>query len=142
MGYSSIQFKDHTNALMPVKVESSSMTQAKLEALGTALVAHSNAVVTGVSVFFANGSPGTPTNAAHDVVKDKALIVMRDAAGKIVKISIPAPKSAIFTKVMKGVRIVSDAVGADVASAVGTATGKTLTFLNGRFVNKPGKAGV
>lgn len=142
MGYSTIHFKDHTNAVMPVKVESASMTQAKLEALGTTLDGYSNAVVTGVSVFFANASPGTPTNAAHELVKDKALIVMRDATGKIVKITIPAPKASIFTSVVKGVRIVGQTTGDAVATAVSTATGKTVTFLHGRFVNKPGKAGL
>jgi hypothetical protein len=142
MGYSSIQFKDYTNTLMPVKVESSSMTQSKLETFATALKAHSNAVVEGVNVFFKNASPGTPVNASHELVKDKALIVMRDANSRIVKTTIPAPKASIFPSTVKGVRIVSQTVGEDVATTLGTATGKTLTFMNGRFVNKPGKAGL
>lgn len=140
MGYSSIQFQDFNKAVMPVKVESATMTQAKLESLGAALKAHSNAIVDGVTVFYKNSAPGTAVNALFEVVKDKALIVMRDANSRIVKTTIPAPKASIFTSVVKGVRIVSQTVGDDVASAMSTATGKTLTFLNGRFVNKPGKA--
>ena len=139
MGYSTIQFKDHTDALMPVKIESAAMTQAKLETLATALLAHTNAVVMGVSVYFAKGTPGAPTNATHDLVKDKALLTFRDATGRIVKITIPAPKASIFDNVLKGVRYVSQAVGTSVATDLSTATGKTLTFLQGRFVNKPGR---
>jgi hypothetical protein len=142
MGYSTIQFKDYSNALMPVKIESSSMTQAKLETLGGVLLGYSNAVVTGVSVWFAKGTPGTPTNAEHGLVKDKALIVMRGADSRIVKVTIPAPKATLFTNVIKGVRIVDPTEGAAIAAAMSTATGKTLTYLNGRFVNKPGQAGL
>lgn len=142
MGYSTIYFKDYNEYTMPVKVEGANMTQAKMETLATSLRAFSNAATPGVSVYFAMGSPGTAVNAEHALAKDKALIVLRGADGKIVKVSIPAPKASLFDRVFKGVRLVSATDGATIATAMSTATGKTLTFLNGRFVNKPGQAGL
>lgn len=136
MGYSTITFTDG-DAQMPVKVESATMTQSKLEALAADIKAESNAVYTGVSVFFANATPGTPTAAVHQSVKDKALCTFRTSDGKIVKLTIPAPKAALFDK-QTGIRNVLAAKGASLATSLSTATGKTCTFLKGRFVNKPG----
>lgn len=138
MGYSTITFSDG-DVQMPVKVEAASMTQAKLEALADDIKAQSNAIYTGVSVFFANASPGTPTAAQHQSVKDKALCTFRTSDNKIVKLTIPAPKAAIFDK-QTGVRNVLASVGNNLAASLTTATGKTCTFLKGRFVNKPGRA--
>lgn len=140
MGYSTIQFKDHTDAVVPVKIEAGSITPAQLQTLAASLEGHSNAVYTGVSVFYPNASAGTPTNAQFQLSKDKALITLRDANGRIVKVNIVAPKLSIFDSTIKGVRYVSSTVGASVATAMSTATGKTLTFLQGRFVNKPGRS--
>ena len=136
MGYSTITFTDGS-IQMPVKVEGAGMTQAKLEALADEIKTHSNAVYTGVSVFFEKSSPGTPIAATFQSAKDKALCTFRTADAKIVKLSIPAPKAAIFDK-MTGVRNVLGTIGASLATALSTATGKTLTFSKGRFVNKPG----
>lgn len=138
MGYSSMTFTDG-DAQMPVKVEATGMTQAKLEALADAIKTQSNAVYSGVSVFFANAAPGTPTAAVHQSVKDKALCTFRSSDGRIVKLTVPAPKAAIFDK-QTGVRNVLGTIGDTLATALSTATGKTLTFMKGRFVNKPGKA--
>lgn len=136
MGYSTITFTDGS-INMPVKVESDTMTQAKLEALAGEIKTHSNAVWNGVSVYFENDSPGTPTAATYQSVKDKALCTFRSSDGRIVKLSVPAPKAAIFDK-QTGVRNVIGTVGNSLATALSTATGKTLTFSKGRFVNKPG----
>lgn len=135
--YSTITFNDGSVS-MPVRVEGVT-SQNNLETLADDIKGYSNAVYTGVSVFYPNASPGSPTAATFQSVKDKALLTFRSSTNDIVKLTIPAPKASVFNT-LNGVKAVTGTVGTALATSLSTATGKTLTFMKGRFVNKPGRA--
>ena len=134
--YSTITWSDGAKR-MPVRVEGVT-SQSALETLADSMKTYSNAVYMGVSVFFENASPGSPTAATYQSVAAKAVCTFRTSDNDIVKLSVPAPKASMFNT-LTGVQTVTGTAGNALASALSTATGKTCTFLQGVFASRPGK---
>ena len=134
--YSTITWSDGAKR-MPVRIEGVA-TQTALETLAGEMKTYSNAIYPGVSVFYENASPGAPTAATYQSVAAKAVLTFRSSDNDIVKLSVPAPKASMFNS-LTGVQTVTGVAGNALATALSTATGKTLTFLQGVFASRPGK---
>lgn len=135
MTYSSITYQDSGAKKTAVRVEGAT-SHAALETLATGLQTHSNCATPYTGFVKAHPAPGTAVNAVYRSVEDKAVLSFKDANDRTVKISIAAPKDAIFDHSSNPIKVLA-AIGNDVATKMSTATGKTLTFVGGVKWGKP-----
>jgi hypothetical protein len=108
---------------------------AALDTLATALSAYTDAVVF-TKNFNSVNELGTAAPGVDACMDRKAQITLRDAAtGTPLKFLIPAPKASIEEKTGSGDRVNAATMTA-IAAAVSAATGKTLTPLHGKIIQK------
>ena len=138
MSYGTITWEDAKGGRTSTRIKDVA-SAAALQTLAGVLVGYSNAIWTNTRVDDPNGAPGTATDAQHQSVKTKCTVIMREDNGDIAKVSIPAPIESIYTW-DNGQRILAGTNGADITTAVATATGKSLTFVKARHRSEPGKA--
>lgn len=135
--YSSISFLDTHNKRVNCRIEGVT-DGAKLAALAAEMQTISNASWQGYRIETVNGTKRTPLTGERSSCAVKAVFVFSDADNRIYKMSVPAPLLAIIEQTAKG-EIIKNATGVDMATKLGTATGRTLAFKSGRILQKPGK---
>lgn len=137
VSYSSISFLDTHGKRVNCRVEGVT-DGSKLAQLAADMQAISNASWQGYRIETVNSSKRVPLTGERSSCAVKAVFVFADADNHIFKMSVPAPLLSIIEQTAKG-EVIAVAVGQSMATKLGTATGRTLTYRSGRILQKPGK---
>ena len=137
VSYSSISFLDTHNKRVNCRVEGVT-DGGKLATLAADMQNISNASWQGYRIETVNGSKRIPLTGERSSATVKAVFVFSDADNHIYKMSVPAPLLSIIQQDDKG-ETIKLATGTDMATKLGTATGRTLAFKSGRILQKQGK---
>ena len=137
VSYSSISFLDTHNKRVNCRIEGVTDGSA-LATLAGHMQAISNASWQGYRIETVNASKRTPLTGERSSCTVKAVFVFTDTDLRIYKMSVPAPLLSIIQQDGKG-ETIKLATGTDMATKLGTATGRSLTFKSGRILQKQGK---
>ena len=135
--YSSISFLDTHNKKVNCRIEGVT-DGAALATLAGHMQSISNASWQSYRIETTNSSKRTPLTGERSSCSVKAVFVFTDADLHIYKMSVPAPLLSIIEQTAKG-ETIKNATGVDMATKLGTATGRTLAFKSGRILQKQGK---